>query len=72
MEEARPTDLTDDEDDLIDIVMSGGPPWGFNISGGCEFGTRLFVGKVRFHFMLYFVGSSLLFVQCSVGIRMAL
>ena len=32
---------------LTEIMMTGGPPWGFTISGGSEFGTELFVKKVR-------------------------
>lgn len=31
---------------LQEVVLSGGPPWGFTLSGGSEFGSRLYVKKV--------------------------
>ena len=34
------------EDGLTEVYMTGGPPWGFNISGGSEFGTDVFIKKV--------------------------
>lgn len=35
------------EEELFEMFMTGGPPWGFTISGGSEFGTDLFVKRVR-------------------------
>ena len=46
MEEATSKLHRDEDGDLYEVCMIGGPPWGFNISGGCEFGTDLFVKKV--------------------------
>ena len=31
---------------LYKVVLSGGPPWGFTLTGGSEFGSRLYVKKV--------------------------
>lgn len=31
---------------LFKVVLSGGPPWGFTLTGGSEFGSRLCVKKV--------------------------
>lgn len=36
------------EDGLTEVCMTGGPPWGFNISGGSEFGTDVFIKKVTY------------------------
>ena len=36
------------EDGLTEVYMTGGPPWGFNISGGSEFGTDVFIKKVTY------------------------
>ena len=48
MEESRKSINTDET--LVEVFMTGGPPWGFNISGGSEFGSELFVRKVCCYF----------------------
>ena len=47
------TEKNDRNEELIEIVMNGGPPWGFTISGGSEFGTDLFVKRVSCLFCLF-------------------
>ncbi len=50
MEKATPRSreegLPTGQDELIEIHVTGGPPWGFNIRGGSDFGKDLIVGKV--------------------------
>lgn len=43
----------DPKEELIEVIMNGGPPWGFTISGGSEFGTDLFVKRVRCLYCLF-------------------
>ena len=47
------TEKDDPKEELIEIIMHGGPPWGFTISGGSEFGTDLYVKRVRCLYCLF-------------------
>ena len=40
-------DVDHDMYTVVDVPLTGGPPWGFNLGGGSEFGRKLFVQKVR-------------------------
>lgn len=31
---------------ILDVILKGGPPWGFNLTGGSEFGAALSIKKV--------------------------
>ena len=31
---------------ILDVTLKGGPPWGFNLTGGSEFGAALSIKKV--------------------------
>ena len=33
-------------ENVFEIILSGGPPWGFTLTGGSEFGSKLYVKKV--------------------------
>ena len=44
---------------LFDVILSGGPPWGFTLSGGSEFGSKLYVKKV-----ILFANSSFVYAVC--------
>lgn len=37
-----------------DIVLTGGGPWGFTLSGGKDFGAPLKVSKVTFYYVIAF------------------
>ena len=47
------TEKDDPKEDLLEIFMTGGPPWGFTISGGSEFGTQVYVKRVCCLFLLF-------------------
>ena len=47
------TEKDDPKEDLLEIFMTGGPPWGFTISGGSEFGTQVYVKRVCCLFSLF-------------------
>lgn len=32
---------------ILDVTLKGGPPWGFNLTGGSEFGAALSIKKVN-------------------------
>ena len=36
----------ENQEKLLEVVLAGGPPWGFTLTGGSEFGSKLYVKKV--------------------------
>ena len=43
-------------ENIFEIVLSGGPPWGFTLTGGSEFGSKLYVKKVSLNYFCFEIG----------------